>query len=56
MMLPECTSTGDALRELDGKSVITSDFILVNGDLVSNMKLDKVLEEHRYDNEERRIK
>ena len=29
------------------QSLIRSDFVLVSGDIVSNMKLDKVLEEHR---------
>lgn len=40
-------SVGDAMRELDAKQLIDTDFILVTGDVVSNMKLDKVLEEHR---------
>ncbi|KAF8937475.1 nucleotide-diphospho-sugar transferase [Dissophora ornata] len=43
----ECISVGDAMRELDAKQLIDTDFILVTGDVVSNMKLDKVLEEHR---------
>ncbi|KAF9418775.1 hypothetical protein BGZ94_009602, partial [Podila epigama] len=43
----ECMSVGDAMRELDAKQLIDTDFILVTGDVVSNMKLDKVLEEHR---------
>ncbi|KAI1312621.1 hypothetical protein EDD11_002930 [Mortierella claussenii] len=43
----EWMSVGDAMRELDAQQLITTDFILVNGDVVSNMKLDKVLEEHR---------
>ncbi|KAF9906888.1 hypothetical protein BX616_000581 [Lobosporangium transversale] len=43
----ECYSVGDAMRELDAKQLIDTDFILVSGDVVSNMKLDKVLEEHR---------
>ncbi|KAG0229127.1 nucleotide-diphospho-sugar transferase [Mortierella sp. GBAus27b] len=43
----ECMSVGDAMRELDAQQLIDTDFILVTGDVVSNMKLDKVLEEHR---------
>ncbi|KAF9963609.1 hypothetical protein BGZ65_001824, partial [Modicella reniformis] len=43
----ECMSVGDAMRELDAQQLIDTDFILVTGDVISNMKLDKVLEEHR---------
>ncbi|XP_028397164.1 translation initiation factor eIF-2B subunit epsilon-like [Dendronephthya gigantea] len=42
-----CMSMGDALREIDRQAFIKTDFILVNGDLVSNIKLDKVLKEHK---------
>ncbi|KAI8976815.1 hypothetical protein BDB01DRAFT_802670 [Pilobolus umbonatus] len=44
---PECLSVGDALRELDARQLITADFILTSGELVSNIKLDVLLEEHR---------
>ena len=40
-------SMGDALRDLDAKSLIRSDFILLYGDVVSNIKLQKVVEEHK---------
>ncbi|KAI9243531.1 nucleotide-diphospho-sugar transferase [Sporodiniella umbellata] len=44
---PDCLSVGDALRELDARQLITTDFVLTTGELVSNIKLDKALEEHR---------
>lgn len=44
---PEAMSVGDAIRELDARQLITTDFILTFGDLVSNLKLNKILEEHR---------
>ena len=36
------------MRDLDAKHVLKSDFILVSGDVVSNMNLEQALEEHRY--------
>ncbi|KAL7748509.1 translation initiation factor eIF-2B epsilon subunit, GEF [Sorochytrium milnesiophthora] len=43
----DAQSMGDVLRELDGKSILKDDFILVSGDVVSNMRLDPVVEEHK---------
>ncbi|CAD5119454.1 DgyrCDS8061 [Dimorphilus gyrociliatus] len=43
----ECVSLGDALRDLDKKNIIQNDFILVNGDLISNMTLSPILQEHK---------
>lgn len=43
----ECYSVGDALRELDAKQLLRGDFILVSGDVISNVKLDAILEEHK---------
>lgn len=40
-------SVGDVLREMDEKQLLVADFILVQGDLVSNAKLTKALEEHK---------
>ncbi|CAI2199571.1 5832_t:CDS:2, partial [Funneliformis geosporum] len=40
-------SVGDALRELDSKQLINSDFILISGDVVSNIHLKQVLDAHR---------
>lgn len=42
-----CLSAGEALRSLDQKDIIKSDFILVSGDSVSNMKLAPALAAHR---------
>lgn len=44
---PDSMSTGDALRELDAKQLITSDFILLSGDVVSNMAADEIVADHR---------
>ncbi len=43
---PESYSIGDVLRELDAKQVIKSDFILVSGDIVSNVSMLPILERH----------
>eukprot|EP00899_Mesostigma_viride_P016878 jgi/Mesvir1/25191/Mv12890-RA.1 len=40
-------SVGDALRLLDQKNVIRGDFVLVTGDTVANMSLDKVIAAHK---------
>lgn len=42
-----CLSTGDALREIYNLQIISSDFVLVSGDVISNMKLQPVLQAHR---------
>jgi translation initiation factor eIF-2B subunit epsilon len=47
VMSTSSMSLGDAMRELDAKSMITTDFLLVNGDFVSNLPLEGLLEEHR---------
>jgi translation initiation factor eIF-2B subunit epsilon len=38
---------GDALRELDSKQLIATDFLLVHGDFISNLPLEAILDEHR---------
>ena len=43
----DCLSVGDALRLVDQRNVVRSDFVLVSGDTVSNMSLSAVLAEHR---------
>jgi translation initiation factor eIF-2B subunit epsilon len=40
-------SVGDALRDLDARDLITGDFLLVHGDLVSNLPIDVALAAHR---------
>jgi translation initiation factor eIF-2B subunit epsilon len=42
-----CMSVGDALRDLEAKAIIRSDFVLVHGDLVANLKLAPIVDEHR---------
>jgi translation initiation factor eIF-2B subunit epsilon len=43
-----CLSAGDALRELDSMGVIRSDpFILISGDVISNMDLKKAIAYHK---------
>ena len=47
ILAPSATSIGDVLRDLDAKSLIQSDFILVSGDVVSNVALAGILDVHR---------
>ncbi|XP_078355755.1 uncharacterized protein LOC144640522, partial [Oculina patagonica] len=46
IVIEDCLSLGDALREIDRQSFLKNDFVLVSGDVVSNMKLEQVLQEH----------
>ncbi|KAI1427730.1 eIF4-gamma/eIF5/eIF2-epsilon [Xylaria sp. FL1777] len=43
----DARSEGDFLRDLDGRGIIGGDFLLVHGDLVSNLSLDGALAAHR---------
>ncbi|KAK4156448.1 putative translation initiation factor eIF-2B subunit epsilon [Chaetomidium leptoderma] len=43
----DANSIGDFLRDLDKRSIISGDFILVHGDVVSNIQLDAALAKHR---------
>lgn len=43
----DARSVGDFLRDLDKRSSIEGDFILVHGDLVSNIQLGKALAAHK---------
>ncbi|XP_066476115.1 translation initiation factor eIF2B subunit epsilon [Tiliqua scincoides] len=40
-------SLGDVLRDVDAKSLVRSDFILVSGDVVSNINISTALQAHR---------
>lgn len=40
-------SLGDVLRDVDAKALVRSDFLLVYGDVISNISVTKALEEHR---------
>ncbi|KAJ5259578.1 translation initiation factor eIF-2B subunit epsilon [Penicillium angulare] len=40
-------SVGDVMRDLDGKHLITGDFIVVSGDVISNMPIEGALTKHR---------
>jgi translation initiation factor eIF-2B subunit epsilon len=41
------TSVGDAMRDIDNRGLITGDFLLVPGDVVSNLPIDAALQRHR---------
>ena len=42
-----CPSVGNALRDIDSQSLIRSHFVLVSGDLVANMELKEVIDQHK---------
>jgi len=43
----DCSSFGDALRHIDTLDIIKGDFVLMSGDVVSNVKLSRALAEHK---------
>ncbi|EIN07464.1 nucleotide-diphospho-sugar transferase [Punctularia strigosozonata HHB-11173 SS5] len=43
----ETFSPGDAMRDIYTHGIITTDFVLVMGDLVSNIRIDEVVREHK---------
>ncbi|ODV98275.1 hypothetical protein PACTADRAFT_48064 [Pachysolen tannophilus NRRL Y-2460] len=47
IMSLESRSVGDAMRDLDNRGLITGDFLLVSGDVVTNIQFDEVLSAHR---------
>lgn len=48
----DARSTGDVLRDLDKRALVDGDFVLVHGDVVSNIQLDSILADHRKRREE----
>jgi translation initiation factor eIF-2B subunit epsilon len=40
-------SVGDALRDIDNRGLIAGDFLLVHGDVISNLPIDAALSAHR---------
>lgn len=47
MTAMETFSPGDAMRDIYTHGIITSDFVLVSGDLVSNIRIDEVVRAHK---------
>jgi translation initiation factor eIF-2B subunit epsilon len=43
-------SVGDALRDIDSKQILQGDFVLLTGDIISNMNLNQAVEAHKYSN------
>jgi translation initiation factor eIF-2B subunit epsilon len=43
----ETYSPGDAMRDIYTHGIITSDFVLVSGDLVSNIRIDEAVRAHK---------
>lgn len=43
----DASSVGDFLRDLDGRGLISGDFILVHGDCVANLNLEAALAKHK---------
>ncbi|KAH0827077.1 hypothetical protein J3R83DRAFT_4762 [Lanmaoa asiatica] len=43
----ETFSPGDAMRDIYTHGIITSDFVLITGDLVSNVRIDEVVRVHK---------
>lgn len=47
VILVESRSVGDAMRDLDNRGVILGDFLLVSGDVVTNIDFDRAMAAHR---------
>ncbi|CCE62374.1 hypothetical protein TPHA_0C02200 [Tetrapisispora phaffii CBS 4417] len=44
---PESRSVGDVMRDIDNRGVINGDFVLISGDVISNVQFDKMLDFHK---------
>ena len=42
-----CLSSGEALRIIDQRDVVKSDFVLVSGDIVANVDLQSLVQAHK---------
>lgn len=47
ILSPEARSVGDVMRDIDNRGIITGDFILVSGDVITNMDISKMMEFHK---------
>lgn len=47
IMSLESRSVGDAMRDLDNRGLISGDFLLVSGDVVTNIDFDKAMNAHK---------
>jgi len=47
MTAKETFSPGDAMRDIYTRGLVTTDFVLVMGDLVSNIRIDEVVRVHK---------
>jgi len=47
VMSLESRSVGDSMRDLDNRGLITGDFLLVSGDVVTNIDFSKALQAHK---------
>ncbi len=43
----EYTNMGAAIRDLDAKGVIKSNFVLLNGDCIGNLQLNELIDIHK---------
>jgi len=47
MTTRETFSPGDAMRDIYTHGIIPSDFVLVSGDLISNIRIDEIVRVHK---------